>query len=397
MLLMCRRLLPEAERRVDIYLQGTSSFKLPKGYFTVKVYCSEHNAGARELAEELNTIWPGLLQIANVQSWSDVGACDHMLVYLNALTWTHDPETFAAEIREAMRQGLHLQPCHEFPSVIDLGSERQALEFKQIMDATPADLKNWPTNVYSQIAIALKGGELREPGLANLATRLAVRVPRNPIDTPQLLRSGQRQPSTVKHLIFQSARNLVQKVETIRPRSLVTTNSDVAVGAQHPGCTRSTRRSSLSTARSPRKRSFVPFAKIVSKAAVRSTKEDARRIFGSKKQLVAGPREANVGSIQPGGASERRTSTGRGNSVLFPYCGRIIDRSLRHSNASSLSAQAPPAQGDPPTTGMSRTPQATANCCAHSGTAAGAKQRDSCDSMAMEQDDARGVFAQSSI
>eukprot|EP00966_Prymnesium_polylepis_P183372 4249686-Prymnesium_polylepis.1 len=48
---------------------------------------------------------------------------------------THSPESFAAEIRFAMREGLHLQPCHEFPSVIDPGSGRHALEFKQIMDA----------------------------------------------------------------------------------------------------------------------------------------------------------------------------------------------------------------------------------------------------------------------
>eukprot|EP00966_Prymnesium_polylepis_P040294 935050-Prymnesium_polylepis.1 len=180
MVLMCRRLLPEAEKR-DIYLQGASSFKLPKGHFTVSVYCSPHNPGWRELAEELNGIWPGLLQLVDIQSWNDVGSCDHMLVYLNTKTWTHDPEPFAAEIREAQRAGLHLQPCHEYPSVTDPGSERQALEFKQIMDATPSDLKKWPTNIYSQIAISIKGGELREPGLANLAARLAVRVPRDPV------------------------------------------------------------------------------------------------------------------------------------------------------------------------------------------------------------------------
>ena len=174
MVIMCRRLLPAAEER-DIYLQGGSSFKLPKGHLAVSVYCSPHNPGARELAEELNSIWPGLLQMVDVQSWSGVRSCDHMLVYLNAQTWAHDPETFAAELREAMRQGVHLQPCHEFPSAIDSGSERQALEFKQIMDMTPADLKKWPTNLYSQIAIAVKGGELREPGLANLAQRLAHR------------------------------------------------------------------------------------------------------------------------------------------------------------------------------------------------------------------------------
>eukprot|EP00966_Prymnesium_polylepis_P226070 5229468-Prymnesium_polylepis.1 len=101
-----------------------------------------------------------------------------MLVYLNALTWTHDPETLAAEIREALRVGLHLQPCHEFPSVLDPASERAALDFKRIIEATPADLTVWPTNIFSQIAISLKGGELRDVGLANVAARLAKRVPK---------------------------------------------------------------------------------------------------------------------------------------------------------------------------------------------------------------------------
>jgi hypothetical protein len=41
MVLMCRRLLPEAEKRA-IYLQGAAGFKLRKGHFTVSVYCSEH-------------------------------------------------------------------------------------------------------------------------------------------------------------------------------------------------------------------------------------------------------------------------------------------------------------------------------------------------------------------
>eukprot|EP00966_Prymnesium_polylepis_P111663 2583232-Prymnesium_polylepis.1 len=49
LVLMCRRLLPEAEKR-DIYLQGAARFKLPKGHFTVTVYCSSHNPGAKELA-----------------------------------------------------------------------------------------------------------------------------------------------------------------------------------------------------------------------------------------------------------------------------------------------------------------------------------------------------------
>jgi len=184
MVLMCQRLLPEAETR-GIYLQGAASFKLRKGHVAVNVYCSPHNLGARELAEGLNGIWPGLLRVADADSSGGLSTCDHMLVYLNALTWTHDPEAFAADVREAMRVGLHLLVCNEFPSVLDPGSARGALEFKRIMDATPADLKKWPTNIYSQIAIALKGGELREPGLAILAARVAVRVRLAPVSVQE--------------------------------------------------------------------------------------------------------------------------------------------------------------------------------------------------------------------
>jgi len=227
MVRICQRLLPEAERR-DIYLQGASSFKLPKGHHTVSVYCSAHNSGARELAEELNAVWPGLLQVANVQSWANLGGCDHMLVYLNALTWTHEPESFAADIREAQRAGLHLQPCHEFPSVLDSGSSRRALEFKQIHDSTPADLRQGPTNIYSQIGIALKGGELREPGLANLAARLAMRTGRTSRVPAGLLKhEGVKPPAGSS----QTVRCYFSRI--LRP-AVVEGPSDVGLGACHP-------------------------------------------------------------------------------------------------------------------------------------------------------------------
>eukprot|EP00966_Prymnesium_polylepis_P334230 7389617-Prymnesium_polylepis.1 len=141
MVLACRRLLPEAKR--NIYLQGSASFVLPKKHTPVKVYCSRHNPGSAEMASEMNLEWRGLLEIVD-----SLGECDHMLVYLNALTWTHEPEAFAAEIREAMIQGVHLQPCHEYPSVIDADSARQTLAFKEVIDATPADLTKWPRNIY---------------------------------------------------------------------------------------------------------------------------------------------------------------------------------------------------------------------------------------------------------
>jgi len=110
-----------------------------------------------------------------------VEECDHMLIYLNAHTWTESPEELGGDIGRAQRLGVHLQPCHEFPSVLDPDSLRAAVDFKTIMDATPRSLKRSRSNIYSQIAIALKGGELRDVGLAVLAGRLMERVPRTPI------------------------------------------------------------------------------------------------------------------------------------------------------------------------------------------------------------------------
>lgn len=240
MVLMCRRLLPEADGRT-IYMQGADSFKLPKGHFTVSVYCSPHNPGAQELAEELNDMWPGLLQVADVPSCADLKVCDHMLVYLNGQTWTHNPELLAADIREAMRVGLHLQPCHEYPSVTAPSSVRHALDFKQIMDATPADLKKRPTNVYSQIAIALKGGELREPGLAILAGRLAVRVARKPFEAPlPHTQEVSTSPEGVAGMVKSMSRYLVVWLfrsvsqDKVADRFKSTSKSDAAVGADPP-------------------------------------------------------------------------------------------------------------------------------------------------------------------
>eukprot|EP00966_Prymnesium_polylepis_P080321 1860513-Prymnesium_polylepis.1 len=45
-----------------------------------------------------------------------VEECDHMLIYLNAHTWTESPEELGGDIGRAQRLGVHLQPCHEFPS-----------------------------------------------------------------------------------------------------------------------------------------------------------------------------------------------------------------------------------------------------------------------------------------
>ena len=104
-----------------------------------------------------------------------------MLLYLNKNTWASDSEALAADIREAQRIGVHLQTCHEAPSVLDLQSFRGGQDFKTIMDETPPALKSGPGNIYKQIAVAMKGGDLREVGLINLALKLTQHAPRVPL------------------------------------------------------------------------------------------------------------------------------------------------------------------------------------------------------------------------
>ena len=119
---------------------------------------------------------------------------------------------------------------------LDPGSARGALEFKRIMDATPADLKNGPTNIYSQIAIALKGGELREPGLANLAARLAVRVRLAPVSVPEPEHAQQNSPRSLRNSSNQSRTSGRQSRKTGKHQELAAT-PEPADHSHHEGST----------------------------------------------------------------------------------------------------------------------------------------------------------------
>ena len=105
-----------------------------------------------------------------------LATCHTMLLCFNALTWAHNPWILAGEILEAQHLGIHVQFCHEFPSVLDPTNSRQAIDFDTIIETTPAQLQRGGATIYAkQVAIALKGGEMREPGLALLAQALIKR------------------------------------------------------------------------------------------------------------------------------------------------------------------------------------------------------------------------------
>ena len=146
------------------------------------MFCSPFNAGAAEVVDEL--IASG---IDCVNCASDLNACDRMLVLLDARTWTSREETkrLGEQIEEAFRLGIPICCAHELPSLLSslMGPPRHPLEFRLVIDTTPAHLsgRDGTANLYREIAVALLGDEWRRPGLTALATKLMAPI-------------GQRQP-----------------------------------------------------------------------------------------------------------------------------------------------------------------------------------------------------------
>jgi len=100
----------------------------------------------------------------------DLQDCDHMLVYLTNETWTRGDasNTFADEVRGAMKAKMHLILVHEMPGIG--GATRGACEFSTFFSCehgtTPSDLIK--SGIYHTIALPLKGGSWREMSLAML-------------------------------------------------------------------------------------------------------------------------------------------------------------------------------------------------------------------------------------
>jgi len=178
----------EKEPRLDAPVDASSELYLEDATAHTKVslppplsgrkyhlFCSEFNAGALALAEELREsdvfLTDGKKASAPLSFTTDVDEldeCNHMLVLLDERTWTSGAETamFVAHIHDAMRTGVHICCVHELPAVV--GPHRHACDFALMFkdDWTPAHLTGGPTNLYKAMDIALKGEEWRQPGLS---------------------------------------------------------------------------------------------------------------------------------------------------------------------------------------------------------------------------------------
>jgi len=180
----------------ELYMQGeaamgkvTLATPLPGREF--HLFCSPFNAGAKELAEELRdaSIYTTTgknpsVPLTYTTDISKLAQCDHMVVLLDQRTWTSGDDTakFVEHIHEAMRIGVHLNCIHEFPAVV--GPRRFECEFGLMFndDWTPPHLTGGKTNLYKEIAFALKGVEWRKPGQVAVASKLvASAAEHNPI------------------------------------------------------------------------------------------------------------------------------------------------------------------------------------------------------------------------
>jgi len=105
------------------------------------------------------------------KSIDSLAECDHLLLYLTSQTWTRGEasEELADEVLRAMDLGVHVMLAHEMPGAG--GQEaRFSCEFGSFFScvdgATPAALLK--RGIYSEIAVALKGGPWREASMVML-------------------------------------------------------------------------------------------------------------------------------------------------------------------------------------------------------------------------------------
>ena len=165
----------------ELYMQNEAakmrvSLPAPYGGRRFHLFCSEHNAGAAEVARELQE--SGIIAKGELTMTSDVrdlDECDHMLLLLDDRTWRSGARTarLVEHIHAAMGIGVHILCVHEFPSLV--GGPRHACDFGLMFcdDWTPSHLTGGETNLYREIALALTSDAWRKPGLVAFASNLA--------------------------------------------------------------------------------------------------------------------------------------------------------------------------------------------------------------------------------
>jgi len=105
---------------------------------------------------------------------TQIGSCEHMLLYLNGHTWTRPQAASKLEeqIQRAKNLHTHILCAHEMPGITQ--SATHAVDFETFFVETPSRLLR--QGLYDEIAVPLKGGEWRAVSLVLLGKSLVQSV-----------------------------------------------------------------------------------------------------------------------------------------------------------------------------------------------------------------------------
>lgn len=140
------------------------------------LYVPQGNEGANELVQELNKAFG--LSVLSTNDIAQIDVCAHALIYLTGRTWAASGASeLTQQVKRAMEHTLHVgSSCscklllvHEQPGHGQ--AQRHAVEFSTILEHTPPELVEG--GIYQQIALPLKGGELRHVGCAMLVQAIS--------------------------------------------------------------------------------------------------------------------------------------------------------------------------------------------------------------------------------
>ena len=122
------------------------------------LWASPFDEGADELATELATNFSGL----TVSTAEEAGDATHMLLYLNADTWSD--ERLAEQVKQARQDRLKIVMAHENDALCG------GCIFGHFFEVTPRDLI--ADGLYHDLAVGCHAGPHRQVSLALLATAL---------------------------------------------------------------------------------------------------------------------------------------------------------------------------------------------------------------------------------
>ena len=123
MRLIASRLLPESVQG-GTFVDGEVvhrrvALKAPRAGCRYHLFVSEHNAGAKELVDEVRRAYRAKLRTTNDPR--ELRECESFLCYLTARTWTttsgEASEQFGRHVRLAMSKHVHLLLAHEMPGI----------------------------------------------------------------------------------------------------------------------------------------------------------------------------------------------------------------------------------------------------------------------------------------